>query len=100
MKRNQKQVLFLREQLTSSKKYIFSTNCEPIHLILEIKDFAFNFRFTELQRQATLAVTLVPYFCTKKGWRKNASDLEYYLDDVPEPASLDQELHSWKVRKL
>ena len=57
-----------------------------------------NARFSITQRKAVLGLSLVPT-AMDEDWKANVHELaQFYYDDLPDPDSLDVELHCWKLK--
>lgn len=54
-------------------------------------------RFSELQKQATLALRLVPVYAVQENNLSTDDLMDGHYDDLVTPGSLDTELHSWIV---
>ena len=64
-----------------------------------------NSRFSEIQKKATMALSLVPSVLMSPEHEYSTTDLahqlaEFYADDLPNPSTLQQELHVWKCMRM
>ncbi|XP_062518720.1 52 kDa repressor of the inhibitor of the protein kinase-like [Corticium candelabrum] len=62
-----------------------------------------NSHFSEIQKNATMALSLVPSVLMSPEQEQSTTDLahhlaEFYADDLPNPSTLQQELHVWKCK--
>ena len=60
-----------------------------------------NNRFSDVQRQAIMALSIVPsVFMTDQEADSSLEEelMEHYCDNLPSPATLQQELHMWKCK--
>ena len=58
-----------------------------------------NNRFSDVQRKAIMALSIVPSVFTDQEADSSLEELiEHYHDDLPSPSTLQQELHMWKCK--
>ena len=62
-----------------------------------------NSRFSKIQKKAMMAQSLVPSVLMSPGHEQSMTDLahqlaEFYADDLPNPSTLQLELHVWKCK--
>jgi hypothetical protein len=57
-----------------------------------------NERFGELQRKAAMGLAFIPSYMCDNPKTLDATDLEWFSENLPSPQSLDSELHLWQKK--
>ncbi|CAG2227075.1 Cilia- and flagella-associated protein 206 [Mytilus edulis] len=75
----------------STEDYYKKTIAIPLldHMLTEM-----NSRFGDLQIKASMGLQVIPAMISQS----STNDFEYFVDDLPSPSTLEQEMHMWKLK--
>lgn len=75
----------------STEDYYKKTIAIPLldHMLSEM-----NSRFGDLQIKASMGLQVIPAMIPQF----STNDFEYFVDDLPSPSTLEQEMHMWKLK--